>query len=120
MIFSDRTTMPAAPVSPRSAAARLAGRVFVVLSTLGVLAVGLVSSPSVASTSSRLQIGIPTVVDPIRGAGEPYIAVDAKGDPWVTGPGGSTVLTSYFWKSPDGGQTYTMKGPPGGHWLCPT
>ncbi|HJP65045.1 MAG TPA: hypothetical protein VKA30_01935 [Actinomycetota bacterium] len=112
--------MPAASIIPRSALTRLVARGLAVFAALSLLAMGTMSSPSSASAGSRLAIGVPTVVDPIRGAGEPYIAIDARGDPWVTGPGGSTVLTSYYWKSDDGGQTYGMMGPSGGHWLCPT
>src|SRR5207302_5864584 len=61
----------------------------------------------------------PTVVDPIRGAGEPDIAVDNGGNALITGPAGSGAQTSWFWHSADGGLTYPLLGPSGGHMICP-
>jgi hypothetical protein len=104
-------------------ASRFSGRR--VLSILALALAGFALTPvaglaTSAAARAKLAFGVPTVVDPIRGAGEPYIAVDAHNNPWITGPGGSTVLSSYFWQSRDGGQTFALNGPPGGHWLCPT
>ena len=72
-----------------------------------------------AHAQSRFAVGIPTVVDPVRGVGEPDLIVDNSGNPLVTGPAGSGAQTSFFWRSPDGGQTYSMLGPSQGHWVCP-
>jgi hypothetical protein len=59
------------------------------------------------------------MVDPIRGAGEPDIAVDNNGNALITGPAGSGAQTSWFWRSRDGGLTYPLLGPSGGHMVCP-
>ena len=72
-----------------------------------------------ASGENQFNVGIPTIVDPIRGAGEPDIAVDNGGNALITGPGGSGSQTSWFWKSRDGGRTYPLLGPSGGHMVCP-
>lgn len=73
-----------------------------------------------AAGSGTFAMGIPTVVDPIRGVGEPIIAVDNADNAWISGPAGSSTQTSFFWHSRDGGLTYPMLGPPGGHWVCPS
>jgi hypothetical protein len=72
-----------------------------------------------AQGGSSFTVGIPTIVDPIRGAGEPDIAVDNGGNALITGPAGSGAQTSWFWKSRDGGLTYPVLGPSGGHMVCP-
>jgi len=100
---------------------RSTGRALLLIFLSAVLIALATVAPSGAATKgSTLAFGIPTVVDPIRGAGEPYIALDARSDPWIAAPGGSTVLSSFYWQSFDGGQTFMLHGPPGGHWLCPT
>ncbi|MFN2465581.1 MAG: hypothetical protein ABR598_04875 [Candidatus Dormibacteria bacterium] len=78
-----------------------------------------------ASAQAPLAVGIPVVVDPIRGAGEPDITMDNYNNPgaasnaWISGPGGSGAQTSFFWHSRDGGETYPHQGPlSSGHWLC--
>jgi len=71
-----------------------------------------------AQGGSRFTVGVPTIVDPIRGAGEPDMVVDNQGNPLVTGPGGSGSQTSWFWHSQDGGLTYPLLGPSGGHMVC--
>src|SRR3954452_122788 len=71
-----------------------------------------------AQGGSRFTVGVPTIVEPIRGAGEPDMVVDNQGNPAVTGPGGSGSQTSWFWHSKDGGQTYSLLGPSGGHMVC--
>jgi hypothetical protein len=72
-----------------------------------------------AQGATPFAVGIPTIVDPIRGAGEPDIVVDNKGNGMITGPGGSGAQTSWFWRSRDGGKTYPLLGPSGGHMVCP-
>src|SRR4051812_44480268 len=72
-----------------------------------------------AQGGSSFAVGIPTIVDPIRGAGEPDIVVDNGGNALITGPGGSGSQTSWFWRSRDGGLTYPLLGPSGGHMVCP-
>ena len=72
-----------------------------------------------AEGKPRFTVGIPTIVDPIRGAGEPDIVVDNDGNALITGPGGSGAQTSWFWRSRDGGRTYPLLGPSGGHMVCP-
>jgi hypothetical protein len=74
--------------------------------------------PVRTSAQTPFAVGIPTVVDPVRGAGEPRIQVDNAGNPWISGPGGSSTQTSWFWHSMDGGLTYNLLGPSGGHWVC--
>ncbi|MFN2581602.1 MAG: hypothetical protein ABR498_02535, partial [Candidatus Dormibacteria bacterium] len=70
------------------------------------------------SQSGNFTVGVPTIVDPIRGVGEPDITVDNTNNAEINGPGGSATQTSFFWKSRDGGLTYPLLGPTGGHWLC--
>ncbi|MDQ6747090.1 MAG: hypothetical protein M3010_03155 [Candidatus Dormibacteraeota bacterium] len=83
-------------------------------------AVAVVPAPG-ASAQGALSVGIPVVVDPIRGAGEPDLAVDSANNSWISGPGGTGTQTSFFWHSRDGGYTYQHQGPrSAGHWLCPT
>jgi hypothetical protein len=72
-----------------------------------------------AQGATPFAVGIPTIVDPIRGAGEPDIVVDNAGNGMITGPGGSGAQTSWFWRSRDGGRTYPLLGPSGGHMVCP-
>lgn len=86
---------------------------------LAAVAVLLVPAPR-ASAQTPLAVGIPVVVDPIRGVGEPDLAVDSANNSWISGPGGSGTQTSFFWHSRDGGLTYPHQGPlSAGHWLCP-
>lgn len=75
--------------------------------------------PVSAAGGPTFRAGIPTTVDPIRGVGEPDIAVDGSNDAWITGPAGTGTQTSFFWHSRDGGLTYPLIGPSGGHWVCP-
>lgn len=72
------------------------------------------------SGSAGFAVGVPTIVDPIRAGAEPIIAFDNKGNPFVSAPGGSSVTSSWFWRSEDGGQTYIPMGPAEGHMLCST
>lgn len=87
----------------------------------GAVAVALPLSTAVLTThaQSAFAVGIPTVVDPVRGVGEPDIVVDNANNALITGPSGSGAQTSFFWHSRDGGLTYPMLGPSQGHWICP-
>src|SRR3954469_6392040 len=87
-----------------------------------VVAVTVVALPSLRAegAANGLQIGVPTVVDPIRGGAEPYISVDRDGQPFVSAPGGTSVQTSWYWRSRDKGLTYQLLGPSAGHWICST
>src|SRR2546425_7292581 len=62
--------------------------------------VALVLAPSAQSADS-FRVGIPTIVDPIRGAGEPDIAVDNDGNALITRPGGAGSQTSWVWHTAD-------------------
>jgi hypothetical protein len=91
---------------------------FVVL-TAALVAVAGQPVPVVHAGSS-LAVGVPTLVDPIRGAGEPYIAIGRDNDAWITGPGGSSAQTSFFFHSLDGNLTYRHISPTSdGHLVCP-
>jgi hypothetical protein len=68
--------------------------------------------------SNDMRVGVPTVVDPIRGGAEPYISVDRNNQPFVSAPGGTSVQTSWYWRSRDHGLTYQLLGPSTGHWIC--
>lgn len=96
---------------PRAIALLVAGTAVVVLAVL-------LPGTAASAGSSTFAVGIPTVVDPIRGVGEPDIAVDNSGNAWITGPAGTATQTSLFWHTRDGGLTYPLLGPTGGHWLC--
>src|SRR4051794_41833210 len=85
------------------------------LSALSLLALPALQAQG---ASNDLRIGVPTVVDPIRGGAEPYISVDRSGQPFVSAPGGTSVQTSWYWRSRDHGLTYQLLGPPTGHWVC--
>ena len=90
-----------------------------VFAALAVVA-SLATAGGKTALSATFKVGEPTIVDPVRSGAEPIIAIDNKGNPMVSAPGGSTVTTSWFWRSLDGGQTYTMLGSPSGHFLCST
>lgn len=89
------------------------------LPVVGAAAALAVVVPSVGvSAGTPFAVGIPTVVDPIRGAGEPDTAVDNSNNAWITGPAGTATQTGLYWHTRDGGLTYPLVGPSGGHWLC--
>jgi len=83
-------------------------------------AVTLFAVPVLGASASapHLRLGVPTVVDPIRGGAEPYIAIARHDQPFVSAPGGTSVQTSWFWTSRDHGLTYGTLGPSEGHWVC--
>src|SRR5438445_2049788 len=88
-----------------------------ILAIAGVAIAAAPATPVVAQT--QLQVGLPTIVDPVRAVGEPDIAVDNQNNAWISGPAGSSTQTSFYWHSLDGGLTYPMLGPGAGHWVCP-
>lgn len=83
------------------------------------IAIGLLMPVTPTRADSSFAVGVPTIVDPIRGVGEPDIVVDNNNNALISGPGGSSTATSFFWRSRDGGLTYPLLGPSGGHWICP-
>ena len=87
---------------------------------LGLLAALAATGSQGASAGTHFAMGVPTVVDPIRGVGEPDIAVHSTNQPFISGPAGSSTQTSFFWDSRDGGQSFYQRGPHNGHWICPT
>ena len=93
---------------------RLAGIAAVLLPLL------VVSPVAPAGAGTQLQVGVATVVDPIRAAGEPDTNIDPQGNAWITGPAGTSTQTSWFWHTLDGGLSYNLVGPGGGHALCST
>ena len=60
-----------------------------------------------------ITFGVPSVVDPIHGVGEPDIAVDRAGHVFVSGPAGTGEQRSLWWGSNDGGATYRVIEPVG-------
>jgi len=86
---------------------------------VGALVALAVPAPQTAAAGSPFAMGVPTVVDPIRGVGEPDIAVLNSNSPFISGPAGSSTQTSFFWGSRDGGQSFFLRGPHNGHWICP-
>lgn len=70
------------------------------------------------AASSGLAIGVPTFVDPIRSADEPDIVVDKAGNALISGPGGSSAQTSFFFRTRNGGLTFPGLGPANAHWVC--
>jgi hypothetical protein len=96
-------------------------RATLVTAALGalVLATPAPTRTSAATAPGTFAVGVPTIVDPVRGAGEPDIVVDNNNNALITGPGGSGAQTSFFYRSRDGGLTYPVLGPSNGHWICP-
>lgn len=72
--------------------------------------------PSSGGPSTNLSNGITfdhaTWNDPIRMVGEPDIVIDSNGGMYVSGPGGSTTQSSWFWKSTDKGVSWYLIGCP--------
>lgn len=85
---------------------------------LGLLGLMVVPGTRTASAGTQFAMGVSTVVDPIRGVGEPDIAALSTNEPFVSGPAGSSTQTSFFWSSRDGGQSFYQRGPHNGHWIC--
>ena len=85
-----------------------------------VSAFGVILAPAPrAAAQTPLAVGIPVVVDPIRGAGEPDLVMDRDSNAWISGPGGTGAQTSFFWHTKDGGLTFPHVSPQSsGHWLC--
>ncbi|HXA27268.1 MAG TPA: LPXTG cell wall anchor domain-containing protein [Candidatus Angelobacter sp.] len=99
--------------------ARRLTRLGVALAGTAAVALPLAGTPSLTHAQSAFTVGIPTVVDPVRGVGEPDIVVDNGNNALITGPGGSGTQTSFFWHTRDGGLSYPLLGPSQGHWICP-
>ncbi|MFL6240977.1 MAG: hypothetical protein ACJ735_15965 [Actinomycetes bacterium] len=95
-------------------------RRLIAASAAALAGISLLTLPALRAqgASSGLTLGVPTVVDPIRGGAEPYIAVDRDNQPFVSAPGGTSVQTSWYWTSRDHGLTYQNLGPSTGHWVC--
>lgn len=83
------------------------------------VALPMAGTPLASHAATSFAVGIPTIVDPVRGGGEPDILVDNSNNALITAPAGSGAQTSFFWRSRDGGLTYPMLGPSAGHWICP-
>jgi hypothetical protein len=99
--------------------ARRFARLGLALAGGAAVALPLGSAAITTQAAAPLAVGIPTVVDPIRGVGEPDMIVDNRNNAVITGPGGSGTQTSFFWRSRDGGLSYPLLGPSQGHWVCP-
>jgi hypothetical protein len=99
--------------------ARRLTRLGVALAGAVAVAVPLAGAPSLSHAQTAFRVGIPTVVDPVRGVGEPDLVVDNHNNALITGPGGSGTQTSFFWHTRDGGLSYPLLGPSPGHWICP-
>ena len=85
---------------------------------LAALAAFVTTPHAAQAISTPFAVGIPTIVDPVRGVGEPDIVLDNSGNGIISGPAGTGAQTSFFWHSRDGGLTYPMMGPSSGHWIC--
>lgn len=91
----------------------------IVAAGLGLLAAAQVGTPTPArAASAGLSAGVPTFVDPIRSADEPDIVVGRDGNAMISGPGGSSAQTSFFFRSRNGGQSFPGLGPANAHWIC--
>ncbi len=73
-------------------------------------------SPASGGPTTNLSNGITfdhaTWNDPIRMVGEPDIVIDHNDGIYVSGPGGSTTQSSWFWKSTDKGLQWHLIGCP--------
>jgi hypothetical protein len=81
---------------------------------LAAIAAGALTTTTtthVKAVSTPITFGVPSVVDPIHGVGEPDIAVDRAGHVFVSGPAGSGEQRSLWWGSGDGGSTYRVIEP---------
>jgi hypothetical protein len=94
-------------------------RLGVALAGAAAVAAPLATSSLTTHAQSAFAVGIPTVVDPVRGVGEPDMVVDNHNNALITGPGGSGTQTSFFWQTRDRGLSYSLLGPSQGHWICP-
>ena len=69
------------------------------------------SGTKVKAATNPITFGVPSVVDPIHGVGEPDIAIDRAQHIFVSGPAGTGEQRSLWWSSVDGGQTYRVIEP---------
>lgn len=78
-------------------------------SVVGTAALASTSGgPPTTPSTAPMTFGVPSVVDPIHGVGEPDIAVDRSGHVFVSGPAGTGEQRSLWWGSSDGGSTYRV------------
>jgi uncharacterized repeat protein (TIGR01451 family) len=68
--------------------------------------------PPPPSTSNGITWDHATLNDPARMVGEPDIVIDHNDGIYVSGPGGSTTQSSWFWKSTDKGMQWHLVGCP--------
>lgn len=68
-------------------------------------------TPTPTRSGPPITFGVPSVVDPIHGVGEPDVAVDRAGHVFVSGPAGTGEQRSLWWGSSDGGSTYRVIEP---------
>ena len=88
------------------------------LVTLLLGATSLAEPHLAAHASPALAAGVPTTVDPVRGAGEPDLSAGPHRNTLITAPAGSGAQTSWFWRTRDDGLSYNLLGPSSGHWVC--
>ncbi|MDX6286997.1 MAG: hypothetical protein QOG53_2482 [Frankiales bacterium] len=94
-------------------------RIALLVAAAAISGTAAITAGAASSAQGGFAVGVPTVVDPVRGAGEPIITLDKHGSPWISGPSGTSTQTSWFWRSRDRGESYQLYGPSGGHWVCP-
>jgi hypothetical protein len=80
-------------------------------STLTPSALASMTGPT-TNFSNGITFDHATWNDPIRMVGEPDIVIDNNGGIYVSGPGGSTTQSSWFWKSTDKGLQWHLIGCP--------
>src|SRR5437899_3286088 len=111
----------AAPPSALGSSCRMLFRRLVPTAALATLVLGAtaLAQPNLAAHASpALVAGVPTTVDPIRGAGEPDVSAGRHANTLITAPAGSGAQTSWFWRTRDDGLSYNLLGPSNGHWVC--
>jgi uncharacterized repeat protein (TIGR01451 family) len=69
-------------------------------------------APPLPTSSNGITFDHANLNDPVRMVGEPDIVIDNHGGTYVSGPGGSTTQTSWFWKSDDKGIQWHLIGCP--------
>jgi hypothetical protein len=70
-----------------------------------------IGSMHTRAAANPITFGVPSVVDPIHGVGEPDIGVSSAGGVFVSGPAGTGEQRSLWWSSVDGGTTYRVIEP---------
>jgi hypothetical protein len=104
--FGSNTAMPSKGDSAKQT----------VVSRAPAVEAGTIAAPPMSGPTFNLSNGITfdhaTWNDPIRMVGEPDIVIDHNGGIYVSGPGGSTTQSSWFWKSTDKGVQWHLIGCP--------